>query len=40
MYGTREPGDVCFYPRSNKLYLAGVGVAVRLEPVEFWAGEE
>ena len=25
-YGTYEPNDICYYPRSNKIALWGVGV--------------
>jgi uncharacterized cupin superfamily protein len=39
-YGTREPNDICYYPRSGKVYLVGVGVVGRIEPVEFWEGED
>lgn len=39
-YGTREPDDVTFYPRSGKLYLRGVGVIARVEPLDYWDGEE
>jgi uncharacterized cupin superfamily protein len=39
-YGTREPNDICYYPRSGKVYLVGVGVIGRIEPVDFWEGEE
>jgi uncharacterized cupin superfamily protein len=34
-YGTREPNDVCYYPRSNKIYWRGVGLISRLEPVGY-----
>ena len=41
LYGTREPDDVCFYPRSGKVYFVGLGLVVRLgEPVDYWDGEE
>lgn len=41
MYGTREPNDVCFYPRSGKVYFVGLGLVMRLgEPVDFWDGED
>jgi hypothetical protein len=33
-YGTREPSDVCHYPRSNKIFLRGVGLIARLEPLD------
>lgn len=39
-YGTNEPGDVCWYPRSRKLYLRGVGVIGRLEAADYWDGED
>ena len=39
-YGTREPGDVCYYPRSNKIAFRGVGVMARLERLEYWDGED
>jgi len=39
-YGTREPGDVCYYPRSNKLSFRGVGVIARLEQLDYWDGED
>lgn len=39
-YGTREPNDICFYPRSNKLSFRGVGVIARIEPLDYWDGEE
>jgi uncharacterized cupin superfamily protein len=41
MYGTRDPNDICFYPRSGKVFLRGVGVIARLgEPVDYWDGED
>jgi uncharacterized cupin superfamily protein len=39
-YGTREHGDVCWYPRSSKLFFRGVGVIVRVEPLDYWDGED
>ena len=39
-YGTREPNDICYYPRSGKVFLVGVGVVGRIEPVDFWEGED
>jgi uncharacterized cupin superfamily protein len=39
-YGTREPGDVCFYPRSSKVSFRGIGVIARLEQLEYWDGED
>jgi uncharacterized cupin superfamily protein len=39
-YGTREPNDICFYPRSGKVFLRGVGVIGRLEQLDYWDGED
>jgi uncharacterized cupin superfamily protein len=39
-YGTREPNDIAYYPRSNKVYLRGVGVVARVEPLDYWDGED
>ena len=38
-YGTREPNDICYYPRSNKVYLRGVGLMTRLEHLAYEDGE-
>jgi uncharacterized cupin superfamily protein len=38
-YGTREPNDICFYPRSNKIGFWGVGVVARVESLDYWDGE-
>jgi uncharacterized cupin superfamily protein len=38
-YGTREPNDVCYYPRSNKIYWRGVGLITRLESLGYNNGE-
>jgi uncharacterized cupin superfamily protein len=39
-YGTREPGDLCYYPRSNKLAFRGLGLIARLERLDYWDGED
>ena len=39
IYGTREPNDVCWYPRSNKIYWRGVGVMCRIEQLDYFDGE-
>jgi uncharacterized cupin superfamily protein len=39
-YGTREPNDICFYPRSNKISFGGVHVIARLERLDYWDGED
>jgi len=38
-YGTREPNDICYYPRSNKVYFRGVGLMTRLEHLDYGDGE-
>ena len=38
-YGTREPNDMCFYPRSNKVFFRGLGVIARLELLDYSDGE-
>lgn len=39
-YGTREPNDITYYPRSNKINWRGVGVIGRIEHVDYWEGED
>jgi uncharacterized cupin superfamily protein len=39
-YGTRDPNDIAYYPRSNKLNFRGVGVIVRAERLDYWDGED
>jgi uncharacterized cupin superfamily protein len=39
-YGTREPNDIAYYPRSGKLFFRGPGVIVRAEHVDYWDGED
>jgi uncharacterized cupin superfamily protein len=38
-YGTRDSNDICFYPRSGKISLRGVGVIGRIERLDYWDGE-
>ena len=38
-YGTRQPDDVCYYPRSNKIYFRGLGLIARLEDLDYDDGE-
>ena len=41
MYGTRDPNDICYYPRSGKVYFTGLGVIARLgESLDYWEGED
>ncbi len=39
-YGTREPNDIVWYPRSKKIFWCGVGVIARVEPLDYWDGED
>ena len=38
-YGTREPNDLRWYPRSQKVWFKGLGVMGRVEPLGYWDGE-
>jgi uncharacterized cupin superfamily protein len=38
-YGTRRPNDICYYPRSNKIFFRGVGLIARLEDLDYSDGE-
>ena len=40
MYGTREPGDMCWYPDSQKIWFGGLDVIARIEPLDYWDGEQ
>ena len=39
-YGPSDPRDLCFYPDSNKILAAGLNVVFRVDPVDYWDGEE
>jgi uncharacterized cupin superfamily protein len=39
-YGTREPNDIAYYPRSGNVALRGVRAIFRVERVDYWDGEE
>jgi uncharacterized cupin superfamily protein len=39
IYGTREPNDKAYFPRSNKIFFRGLGVVARVEPVPYDDGE-
>jgi uncharacterized cupin superfamily protein len=39
-YGTRDPNDIVYYPRSDKIYFRGVGVMTRVERLDYWDGQE
>jgi uncharacterized cupin superfamily protein len=34
-YGTREPGDMCFYPQSGRVSLPGLGIALRSPEIDY-----
>jgi uncharacterized cupin superfamily protein len=39
-YGQRQPADIAYYPDSGKVALWGVGVIGRIEPLDYWDGED
>jgi uncharacterized cupin superfamily protein len=39
-WGTRDPNDICWYPRSKKIFWRGVGVIGRIEQLDYWDREE
>jgi uncharacterized cupin superfamily protein len=39
VYGTRDVNDVCFYPRSKKIFWRGIGVIGRIERLDYFDGE-
>jgi uncharacterized cupin superfamily protein len=39
IYGTRCANDMCWYPRSNKIYWRGLGVIGRIESLSYDDGE-
>jgi uncharacterized cupin superfamily protein len=39
VYGTREPNDMCWYPRSQKVSWRGLGVIGRIETLDYFDGE-
>ena len=39
-YGQRQPDDIAYYPDSGKVALWGVGVIGRIEPLDYWEGED
>jgi uncharacterized cupin superfamily protein len=38
-YGTRDANDICYYPRSDKIYFRGVGLMTRVPRLDYWEGE-
>jgi uncharacterized cupin superfamily protein len=39
-YGTREPNDIVFFPRSGKVALRGIKARFFIQRVEYWDGEQ
>jgi uncharacterized cupin superfamily protein len=39
IYGTRKPNDMCWYPRSQKIFWRGLGVIGRIESLDYSDGE-
>ncbi|HEY3578744.1 MAG TPA: cupin domain-containing protein [Gaiellaceae bacterium] len=39
IYGTRDANDICWYPRSQKIFWRGVGVIGRIETLDYGDGE-
>jgi len=41
MYGTRDSNDVCYYPRSGKVFFIGLGLITKVgERLDYWDGED
>jgi uncharacterized cupin superfamily protein len=38
-FGSREPNDIAYYPRSGKVSLRGIGMRFRVEPLDYFDGE-
>ena len=39
-FGTRDPRDVTYYPRSRKVSFRGIGLIGRLDVLDYWDGED
>jgi uncharacterized cupin superfamily protein len=39
-YSDIDPNDLTFYPDSNKVKLRGLDVMIRVEPLDYWDGED
>jgi uncharacterized cupin superfamily protein len=39
VYGTRDPNDVAWFPRSQKIHWRGLGVIGRIESLDYFDGE-
>jgi uncharacterized cupin superfamily protein len=40
VYGTRDPNDMVYYARSNKISWRGLGIIGRVEHLDYWDGED
>jgi uncharacterized cupin superfamily protein len=41
MYGTRDSREVCYYPRSGKVFFIGLGLVTRVgDLLDYWDGED
>ena len=38
-FGTRDPNDIVYYPRSGKVSLRGIRARFQVERVDYWDGE-
>ena len=38
-FGSREPNDIAYYPRSGKVMLRGIGLRFRVDHLEYFDGE-
>jgi hypothetical protein len=38
-YGTSEPNEVCYYPRSGEIKFWGLGAQVKVEPLTYYWDE-
>lgn len=39
-YGTRDPNDIAYYPRSGKAFFRGIGLIMQVDSSHYWDGEE
>ncbi len=39
IYGMRDVNDICWYPRSRKIFWRGIGVIGRIEQLDYFDGE-
>jgi uncharacterized cupin superfamily protein len=38
-FGSRDPDDIAFFPRSGKVSLRGIGLRFRVDRLDYWDGE-